>query len=94
MLMILLLFWGGWISIPLMLQKVLLAAIVVSGYGLLSWWIHANREALRREDEDRRVQRVRASNRDIPLSAVQARYLDSLERRSVLTALQAQPDRR
>ncbi len=60
-------------------HQALACATVACCYGLIAWWLHANRAALAREDRDKQ-QLPFTDDRDAPLSPVQARYLRVMQR--------------
>jgi hypothetical protein len=74
-LMISLLAIDYWIPAPHAVHTLLACGIVLGCYGLIAWWLRANRSALASEDWEEPEDRPPARPRDVPLSPVQANYL-------------------
>ena len=60
-------------------QKVCAIAILLGYYGLVAHWLHRNRGALARTDQEQQQRRSTSRARDLALTPVQAHFLRVME---------------
>jgi hypothetical protein len=68
-----------WTPVSDTMHKLVACAIVLGGYGTMAWWLRSNRAGMAQQEGEAPVEHSASSQRDVPLSPVQANYLRVME---------------